>query len=76
MSENKAMKNEVVKLAARAFLNVIEEHKIEPEETIDYIAIMAASMCDSLPNKKEAVAVFLETFAQSLHILNIKEDEE
>ena len=76
MSENNAMKNEVAKLAARAFLNVIKEHKIEPEETIDYIAIMAASMCDSLPNKKEAVAVFLETFAQSLHILNIKEDEE
>ena len=76
MPINQTMKNEVVKLAARAFLNVIEEHKIEPEETIDYIAMMAASMCDSLPNKKEAIAVFLETLAQSLHILNIKEDEE
>lgn len=70
------MKNEVVKLAARAFLNVIEEHKIEPEETIDYIAMMAASMCDSFPNKKEAIAVFLETFAKSLHILNFKEEKE
>ena len=74
MTVNQTMRNEVVKLAARAFLNVIEEHKIEPEDTIDYIAMMAASMCDSLPNKKEAIAVFLETFAQSLHILNNKED--
>lgn len=76
MSENQAMKNEVVKIAARAFLNVIEEHKIEPEETIDYVAMMAASMCDSFPNKQEAVAEFLGTFAQSLSFLNNKEDEE
>lgn len=74
MSENQAMKNEVVKIAARAFLNVIEEHKIKPEETIDYMAMMAASMCDSFPNKKVAIAVFLETFAKSLHILNNNED--
>ena len=74
MSENQAMKNEVVKLAARAFLNVIEEHKIEPEETIDYLAMVSASMCDSFPNKREAIAVFLGTFAQSLHILSNKED--
>lgn len=74
MTINQTMRNEVVKIAARAFLNVIEEHKIEPEETIDYMAMMAASMCDSLPNKKEAIALFLGTFAQSLHILNNKED--
>ena len=74
MSENQTMKNEVVKIAARAFLNVIEEHKIEPEESIDYLAMMAASMCDSVPNKREAIAAFLQTFAQSLHILNNKED--
>ena len=74
MSENQTKKNEVVKLAARAFLNVIEEHKIEPEETIDYLAMVSASMCDSFPNKREAIAVFLGTFAQSLHILNNKED--
>ena len=70
------MKNEVVKIAARAFLNVIEENKIEPEETIDYMAMMAASMCDCFPNKQEAVAEFLGTFAQSLSILNNKEDEQ
>lgn len=66
------MKNEVVKIAARAFLNVIEEHKIEPKETIDYLAMMSASMCDSFPNKNEAIALFLEIFAKSLHVLNNK----
>ena len=76
MTENQAMKNEVVKLAARAFLNVIEEHKIEPEESIDCLAMVSASMCDSFPNKQEAVAEFLGIFAQSLLILNNKEDKE
>jgi len=62
-------KRNASKLGARAFLNEMEKMRIEPEDTIDVIAMVAAAMCGTLPNPKEATASFLTVFASSMQAL-------
>ena len=69
-------KKEAAKVLARSIMNTMVEQNVPLEESIEVCAITMAAICGSAPEPltpKEAIGIFLSTFAASLQALDDKE---